>query len=129
MKKTKSKQAISLLLSLLMALSVFQMASVTAFAETEGDFEYYRAWNADEVYVTKYTGASTEVTVPAELGGYPVVEVHSNAFQGNETITKVVLPESVREIGRYAFYGCWALAEIDLPKDSVSYTHLRAHET
>ena len=117
MKKTKSKQAISLLLSLLMALSVFQMASVTAFAETEGDFEYYRAWNADEVYVTKYTGASTEVTVPAELGGYPVVEVHSNAFQGNETITKVVLPESVREIGRYAFYGCWALAEIDLPKD------------
>ena len=117
MKKTKSKKAISLLLSLLMVLSVFQMASVTAFAETEGDFEYYRSWNADEVSVTRYTGASTEVTVPAELGGYPVVEVDYDAFQDNETITKVVLPESVREIGSYAFYNCTALAEIDLPKD------------
>lgn len=117
MKKTKSKQAISLLLSLLMVLSVFQTASVTAFAETEGDFEYYRSWNADEVSVTRYTGASTEVTVPAELGGYPVVEVGYSAFRENATITKVVLPESVREIGDYAFYNCTALAEIDLPKD------------
>lgn len=117
MKKTKSKKAISLLLSLLMVLSVFQMASVTAFAETEGDFEYYRSWNADEVSVTRYTGTSTEVTVPAELGGYPVVEVGCDAFRENETITKVVLPESVREIGDYAFYNCTALAEIDLPKD------------
>lgn len=45
----------------------------------------------------------------------PVVGIGA-IFKGNETVTDIVLPSSIREIGRRAFSGCRNLARITIPK-------------
>lgn len=56
----------------------------------------------------------------AQLGAdYTTKEIASYAFQDNQTIKKVVLPETIQSIGAYAFSYCTALNEINLP-DSIN---------
>ncbi len=59
----------------------------------------------------------TNLVIPAEYSGKPVVSVGEQAFyvaEGDETLTAVFLPESVKELGEYCFYGCSALTKINL---------------
>ena len=67
--------------------------------------------------ITGYTGESTEVHIPSVLGGKPVVAIGDNAFNGNETITSVTMPDSVTTIGQRAFYDCKALKQLTLPEN------------
>ena len=55
-----------------------------------------------------------EVTVLGELNGKKVTKIEPEAFMGKKTITKVTLPESVKEIGASGFRMCRALLEINL---------------
>lgn len=71
--------------------------------------------SAGEVTVTGYTGAAAEITIPAEIEGYPVRTIGNNAFR-NSALTGVTLPEGIRTIGSSAFYGCSALTSIALPQ-------------
>ena len=52
-----------------------------------GDFEYNTV--SGGVTITKYTGSSTDIVVPAEINGNQVVEVSENAFKGNTAIASV----------------------------------------
>jgi hypothetical protein len=63
--------------------------------------------------ITKYTGASAEVTIPETLGGLPVKAIGTMAFCRLDPETKtidgvgllsVVIPPGVEVIGDYAFY-------------------------
>lgn len=61
----------------------------------------------------------TRLVIPAEYSGKPVVAVGDNAFDiedgdGDETLATVYLPESVKNLGEYAFYGCAGLKNINL---------------
>ena len=56
--------------------------------------------------ITFYTGKDKDVKIPAEIGGKPVTHIELGAFSekvaaGN--ITSVTIPDSVIEIGEYAF--------------------------
>ena len=66
--------------------------------------------------------ASGDVVIPRvvthEGVDYVVVSVEDNAFMGRN-ITSVVLPESVRRIGSYAFAQCRSLSSVALPKGGV----------
>ncbi|MBR5960997.1 MAG: leucine-rich repeat protein [Clostridia bacterium] len=59
--------------------------------------------------LVKYTGEGGEVTVPE---GIEVLA--DEAFQSTG-VTKVNLPETVKELGHHCFYNCYALTEITLP--------------
>ena len=59
--------------------------------------------------ITGYTGTVTEITVPDTIGGVPVTRINSHAFQGNDRLTGVVIPDSVTEIADYAFRYCTGL--------------------
>ena len=48
----------------------------------------------------------TDVVVQAEKDGMPVTSVGEMAFRGNENITSIVLPESLKVIGSSAFAYC-----------------------
>ena len=63
----------------------------------------------DGTTLLKYNGKGGEVTVPE---GIEILE--KEAFQYNE-VTKVNLPETLKEIGSHCFYGCDKLNEITLP--------------
>ena len=67
--------------------------------------------------VTGYTGENADVQLPSVLGGKPVVAIGDNAFNGNETITSVTMPDSVTTIGQRAFYDCNALKQLTLPEN------------
>lgn len=68
-----------------------------------------------EATVTGYNGSATEVTIPASLGGAPVTSIGMGAFVYNQTLTRVTLPEGLKNIGTQAFMGCRMLRSIYIP--------------
>ena len=66
------------------------------------------------VTITGYEGNSPLVSIPSVLEGAPVVAIGDRAFEG-AAVSSVVLPESVRSIGWFAFYGCTGLLDVRIP--------------
>ena len=71
-----------------------------------------------EYYVAAYTGSETTVNVLGKYndgvnGEHAVTYVASHAFKG-KAITKVILPESVTDLGGGAFMNCTSLEYIDM---------------
>lgn len=56
----------------------------------------------------------TYVAIPPYYNGKKVTHIASGAFEGQTALKKVVIPETVIEIGARAFYGCTALKTIDI---------------
>ena len=84
----------------------------------EEPFQYEQ--RSDGVWIT---GANTggDLTVPAEIGGVPVVGLADGAFYNRSDITSVTLPEGLREIGSQVFTGCSGIRQrLEIP-DSVEY--------
>ena len=88
-------------------------ASAADYKEvTEGDFTF--KVYSDHAELTKYTSTSVkDVTIPETAGGQPVTFI-GEAFYGNKYATAVVIPDSVKEIGNYAFSGCSNLTEVTI---------------
>ena len=94
------------------------------------DFDYI-TYNGS-AHILRYKGNNENVTVPRELGGFPVTEISNKridegyytspdylgAFE-NTNIKSVTLPDTVTEISRSAFEGCTQLEAITL-SDSVT---------
>lgn len=64
-------------------------------------------------YVNSYNGSATEVNIPKKYNGAPVTYIGANAFYGNTTITKIVIPDSITSIGSEAFNGCTSLSVVE----------------
>ncbi len=62
--------------------------------------------------ITGYLGNATEVTLPKDIQGYPVVEVNRSTLEGNNTVEKVVVES---EISKVDFRDCAALKEVVFP--------------
>lgn len=94
----------------------------------------------DGICLVKYLGDEAEVVVPSEIDGKPVTVIGSGCFSGNQTITRVEIPESVtwldgfndcsnladiklsngvKVIGVFSFENCGSLEKIDLPDSLV----------
>ena len=73
--------------------------------------------NGTSSAVSPYLESST-ITVPSELGGYPVTRIGANAFKECQNLKKVTIPDTVTSIGSNAFYRCTSLWIVDIP-DSV----------
>ena len=69
---------------------------------------------SDGTYAVSGKGScrDSKVVIPASYEGAAVTAISRNAFSGVETITKIVIPESVTSIGANAFKGCSYLKEI-----------------
>ena len=70
----------------------------------------------DAAAVTEYTGSAAAVTIPSELGGYPVTQIGYRAFYGCTSLQSITIPDTVTEIGYRAFYNCTNLASVALSK-------------
>ncbi|MBQ9899084.1 MAG: leucine-rich repeat protein [Ruminococcus sp.] len=91
--------------------------SVTAGESTSASFTYTVTGTA--AAITGVTGAGTTLDIPAEIDGYTVTSIASQAFFGQDKLETVKLPETLVSIGDSAFAGCLSLTDIDLP-DSVT---------
>ena len=65
-------------------------------------------------------GNETSFVIPETICGASVTAVGDGAFDVNENITSVILPDSVTSIGSKAFYDCISLKSIKLPKNITS---------
>lgn len=66
-----------------------------------------------------YTGGS-ELTVPGEISGEPVLYLSDGCFASCDEVTTVHLPDTLEYIGPYAFADCVSLRGLYIP-DSVWY--------
>lgn len=67
-----------------------------------------------EVVITKYIGNSEIVVIPEEINGLKVTKIGEEAFRNIDTLSRVVLPETMKEIGVMSFTDCGKLVEIDI---------------
>lgn len=74
------------------------------------------AYTADggEVTITDYIGTSEHVLIPDAIDGLPVTALGHRAFY-EKTVTTVVVPDSVTEIGEACFSGDNYLVSLTLP--------------
>ena len=122
----KSKKIIAGLLSFVIAATtistplggtisgVFDNFSLSASAETFGDYEYY-ALDDERVRITSYEGSDAEIELPSEIDGKKVVGITSNAFNKCTTLTSVIIPEGIESIGKGAFMNCTNLKNVKIP--------------
>ena len=88
----------------------------------------YKKLEDGSLIITSYKGTDTDVTVPDRIGKNPVSTIGPEAFSAwsyasrvpnrevRKKITRVVLPEGIREIGENAFWECSSLREVVLPE-------------
>lgn len=76
------------------------------------------AYTADggEVTITEYIGTSEHVLIPDTIDGLPVTALGHRAFY-EKTVTTVVVPDSVTEIGELCFSGDNYLVSLTLPDE------------
>jgi len=90
----------------------------------EGDFTY--AISEGTAYLTKYSGTSAHVTVPAQTSeGYPVKVIDYKAFDEVETLETLTLSEGITTMWWTSVYLCRNLTTINLPSTiKFDYEHL-----
>lgn len=76
------------------------------------DFSYTA--DGGEVTITEYIGTSEHVLIPDTIDGLPVTALGHRAFY-EKTVTTVVVPDSVTEIGAACFSGDNYLVSLKLP--------------
>lgn len=75
----------------------------------------YDGYNPKRAIITKIVTDKKSVTIPETLNGYAAYRIDDEAMLNNTTVMKIILPETVKEIGRAAFSGCVALTTCNIP--------------
>ncbi len=111
------KKILSFIVALSM-LSALVLVPLPSSAVSPEDFTY--TVNDDgTATITKYNGSDAEVTVPAEIDGYTITIIGGGAFDDNQTIRKIVLPNTIKRIQDTAFENS-SLSSIKL-SNNLSY--------
>lgn len=95
------------------------------------DFDFKYSIQNSYVYITGLKNLqATSLEIPNKIYGLEVAAIHDYAFYENQTLTSVILPNTIKRIGRYAFFGCVNLNSINIPSNAIvheeafSYTKL-----
>lgn len=79
--------------------------------------ETYYSVEATDYYI------SGDIIIPRENEGKPVIKIGASAFYSCDSITSVVIPDSVIEIGDSAFLNCSNLTKVVIPDRVYIYGH------
>ena len=74
-----------------------------------------------KILVIGLQGGGAEVYVPPSIEGMPVSVIERKAFLSRKNLRKVQLPETVEEIGDWAFAYCDGLEEVCLPHRQIQF--------
>ena len=119
------KKLLSLFLSIVMVLSAL-VPMTSVFAETElgkgtttgtyGNLTYTVETDGNITITGTVEAPDGEVTIPATIDSKAVTSIGDNAFAMAENLSSIVLPDSVKTIGKKAFDSCFSLSTINLNK-------------
>lgn len=86
--------------------------------DCKGGSLYYER-KADEITIISWEGHASKLTVPAEIEDCPVTAVAARAFKGNKMLHKITLPDTLEELGDWAFAYCTSLEQVSIPKKNL----------
>ena len=95
-----------------------QLSALAAVGDT-GTYNgfQYKVITDSAVSVTRYTQNAKVVTVPETINGYTVTSIGNAAFQDQNLVEQIILPETVTSINDVnVFWYCRALRTINLPE-------------
>ena len=87
-------------------------------AENNSDFTY-TPLDENTIEITGYIGNNTNIVIPNEIKGLKVVKIKASAFENNENIENIALPENITEISYKLFSGCVNVKSVVIP-DNVT---------
>ena len=108
----KKSVSVTLVLTILLSMVIIGNVFGSAAFAAEGDYTY-SVLSDGTAKITKYNGTESNVTVPGELGGKTVSEIGEKAFQDNDEIESVTIPDGIKTIGTSAFADCDMLEGIE----------------
>ena len=109
--------------SLILTVFVFTVFGAQAVMATEtGTTADGFKWMYEEgtMAITGYEGTATVVNIPATINGKAVTLIHNGAFNSEDSITKISIPNSVTTIGSSAFIYCRNLTSVTIPSSVTS---------
>lgn len=110
--------ALAIIVILSVCISIVILLPDIIKAEQDGDYSY--TVSDGNATITGYTGDGGAITIPSNLGGYPVVAIGMSAFSGS-ALTSVTISNSVTYIEMYAFDGCTSLTSVTIPGSVTSF--------
>ncbi len=117
------KKTLSIVLALMLLLQSVFIGSINAQAKTKtyssGNYQYI-ILSDKTVRITKYKGDTPEsLTIPSKLSGRKVTSIGKNAFEYQNSLTELSLPNTLKSIGASAFFECRNLKSVTIPKSVV----------
>lgn len=73
------------------------------------------------VTVTRFQGLASEVLVPDRIENAPVTVIGKKAFLSKKNLRRVTLPDTVEELGDWAFAYCDGLLHVTLPRKYIRF--------
>jgi hypothetical protein len=76
--------------------------------------------NSGAITITGYSGTNLVVVIPSSTNGLPVTRIGYAAFNGGFNLISVTIPNSVTNIGGWAFSHCYGLTSANIIPESVT---------
>ena len=76
--------------------------------------------NNGTITITLYTGPGGAVTIPSTITGLAVTSIGKLALNYCDSLTSIVIPNSILTIGDYAFLSCANLTSVVIPDSVIS---------
>ncbi len=95
-------------------------SQVTPNKESEGlEFDLS---DDEKSYILYSVGECKDKTVviPSMYKNLPVTSIGQKAFMSCDTVSSIVIPNTITEIGKAAFYGCDSLTSVNIPEGVTS---------
>ena len=118
-KKKKRGKAVWLCIPIILLLILGVYLFMPEFIFTDGEYSYRVDYDFTASLVG-YNGGATDVVVPENMGSFVLKSIGGAAFNGNDKIKNVSIPDSVTTIYDGAFSRCISLESVDLPEGLTS---------
>ena len=83
------------------------------------EYEYIEdEYNEGGIEITKYNGTDTNINIPNKIDDMEVTAIGESAFEGNESIVSVTIPNTVIDIKTNAFAKCKNLISATFEENS-----------
>ncbi|MGN0513659.1 MAG: carbohydrate-binding domain-containing protein, partial [Lachnospiraceae bacterium] len=100
------------------AIPKLEVTGIKILDASKKEVSYVKAPNKNQTVI------KVPSTITVNKVTYKVVKIEDGAFRGNNKVTRIVLPSSIKIIGKNAFRGCKKLKTISMSKN---VTEIRAN--
>lgn len=130
MRVTKQK-ILSVCACISLIVLIIPTFKIESNAATSGIWAYTVNVDGTTATITACSQTTGELVIPSNLEGYIITSITSSANNismfgtaSNNTITSVLFPSTLINIGDYAFYGCSGITSVTIPNDIISIGNL-----